>query len=137
MTDAEFLIAVEVLSKPTGKWGGSLEVAAVKISDLRCGSVVTPSVRAWRTVSGRWVLNQLAKRGIPGKRAIHAKMEDGSLFSSSVQNAFHTEGTGPRMGYVGDSEAENDSKPLSALPEAISAASQTAQVSIPQPEASP
>lgn len=99
MSEPEFARVLEILSLPRRARGSSLEAAALEVSLMRgCHTVTDKRSQKSRTVSGKWILTQLTKRGITGKKALHEKMQLGSLDPHLMQNSSHTPPTGTRLG---------------------------------------
>jgi hypothetical protein len=101
LTDAELAAITPILAKPRKAHGGSLEAAAKVIGGMRGADVaLSPKTIQARQVSARWVSHQLAKRGIPGKKGIQAKVAGDPFWPLSGQNSNGADYTGPRMGYA-------------------------------------
>src|SRR5688572_21239185 len=92
LTDLELATILPILAKPRKARGGSLEAAANAISAMRgAHTALSPATVEARTVSARWVSHQLAKRGIPGKKGIQAKVAHDALAGGSGQNSNGTD----------------------------------------------
>lgn len=97
MTDEEFAAVAPILALPNHAKSSSVERAALEVGLMRGMHLVSdPRSQKHRRVSGKWIQNQLRKRGIAGKKGLQAKIADGSLQVVPRTNSVVANDTGSR-----------------------------------------